>query len=377
MQITIVGGGPAGLYFAYLMRRQSREHEVLVLEQNRADATFGFGVVFSDRALEFLADEDPDTYRYLMPHMETWPDLRIVHRDQAVDIDGNGFAAIGRLELLGLLRERCLDAGVEIAFGRPLRNLDETGEADLVVGADGINSVVRRDLAQAFGASERALENRFAWYGTTKTFDCLTLTFRQCEAGTFVAHHYPYGPANSTFIVECDGATWDRAGFAAMDDDASRAYCEAVFAPDLDGRPLLSNNSVWRRFPLIWNKHWSAGNVVLLGDALRTAHFSIGSGTRLAMEDAIALWRAFLEVGNDVAKALQRYEENRRPPVEKIVGAASVSARWYEGMAAMMALAPLDFAHAHMTRTGRVGNDRLAQTAPRFMARYRARPGAE
>ncbi|MDP6705298.1 MAG: FAD-dependent monooxygenase [Alphaproteobacteria bacterium] len=373
MRIAIVGGGPAGLYFGYLMRRHGRAEAVRVFEQNPADATFGFGVVFSDRALEFLSHDDPETYRYLLPEMESWPDLCIVHRGERVEIDGNGFAAIGRLALLRLLQARCLEVGVEIGFGQPIETLDEVGEADLVVGADGVNSIVRRDLRRAIGTSEASLSNRFAWYGTTKTFDCLTLTFRPTEDGVFIAHHYRYSPTMSTFLVECDSATWERAGFQAMDDAASRAYCEAVFAADLEGHSLLSNNSVWRRFPLIQNRRWSARNAVLLGDALRTAHFSIGSGTRLAMEDAIALWKALEAHGNDVDAALEAFEASRRPPVEKIVAASVRSARWYEEVGTRMALSPLDFAHAYMTRTGRVGDARLQRIAPRFMARYLAR----
>lgn len=376
MKIAVIGGGPAGLYFAYLMKRRDAANEVRVYEQNPRDATFGFGVVFSDRALEFLEADDPDTHAYLLPHMQSWPDLEIVHRDRHIPIDGSGFAAVGRLELLRLLQARALELGVEIAFERAVGGLGEVGEADLVVGADGVNSVVRRGRARDFGASEAQLDNRFVWYGARKVFDCLTLTFRENEDGAFCAHHYRYSPTMSTFIVECDAPTWRRAGFAAMDDAATRAYCERVFAPDLDGRPLVSNKSVWRSFPQIWCERWSTGNVVLMGDALRTAHFSIGSGTRLAMEDAIALDRAFAEDPRDIPAALARYDAARRPPVEKIVEAAGVSARWYEGMAELMPLAPYDFAYAYMTRTGRMSEARLKEIAPDFLARYLAATAA-
>ncbi len=373
MKIAVVGGGPAGLYFSYLMKRRDRSHEVRIFERNARGATFGFGVVFSDRALEFLRDDDEDSYRHLMPHMESWPDLKIVHRDTEVPIDGSGFAAIGRLALLSLLEARCESVGAAVEHERPVRSLDELGEADLIVGADGANSLVRRGLAKALGATETPSDNRFVWYGTTRPFDCLTLTFRECEHGVFCAHHYRYSPAMSTFIVECDTPTWERAGFADMNDDATRAYCEAVFAPDLDGHRLISTASVWRNFPLVCNARWGVGNVVLMGDALRTVHFSIGSGTRLAMEDAIALAGALGERPAELSEALALYEERRRPPVEKLVSAANASARWYARMDELMSLEPYDFAYDYMTRTGRVSDDRLRTIAPGFMARYRAR----
>ncbi len=372
MRIAVVGAGPAGLYFSYLMKRDDPAHQVAVFEQNRRDATFGFGVVFSDRALEFLRDADADTYRYLLPHMETWPDLRIVHQDRQVPIDGNGFAAIGRLELLSLLCARADAAGVEIAFEHPIRSVEQLADADLIVGADGVNSTVRRRHAAAFGAAEGQLGNRYIWYGTGKRFDCLTLTFRQFRHGVLCAHHYRYAPAMSTFIVECDAATWERAGFAEMGEDESRAHCEAVFAPDLEGHPLVSNASAWRIFPAIRNRRWQARNMVLMGDALRTVHFSIGSGTRLAMEDAIALAAALKRHPSDLAAAFAEYRETRRPAVETLVAAAETSARWYQRMAETMSLEPYDFAYAYMTRTGRVSDRRLRRIAPSFMARYRA-----
>ncbi len=371
MKIAVIGGGPAGLYFAYLMKRRSTAHEIRVYEQNPPDATFGFGVVFSGRALEFLEADDQETYRTLRPLMEIWDDFRIVHRDRVVAIDGNGFSAIGRLELLHFLQQRCLEVGVEICFEHPVASLGMLKEADLIIGADGINSLIRRSKQHDFTARETMLNNRFVWYGTSKTFDCLTLTFRSNADGAFCAHHYRYAPESSTFLVECDAETWHRAGFATMADGDSRAYCEQLFAPDLDGHRLLSNRSLWRQFPLISNRHWSAGRWVLVGDALRTVHFSIGSGTRLAMEDAIALAQSLADLPGDLAGALQRFEAHRRPPVEAIVAAADLSAAWYERMAELMALAPFELAYSYMTRTGRVGDDRLQKIAPKFMVDYR------
>ena len=371
MKIAVIGGGPAGLYFSYLMKRDDPAHDITVIEQNPLDATFGFGVVFSERALEFLRADDEDTYQYLMPHMEAWPDLKIVHKDEHMAIDGNGFTAIGRLELLQLLQARCESVGVTLKFDTVVQSLDELADAELIVAADGVNSVIRRAYADQFQASETQLQNPFVWYGTTQLFDCLSLTFRENEHGVFCAHHYRYSPTMSTFLVETDPATFANAGFAQMDDAQSRAYCETVFAPDLDGHKLVSNKSDWRWFPQIWNERWSTENIVLLGDALHTAHFSIGSGTRLAMEDAIALFKAMGEQATDLPAALARYEAIRRPRLEKLVDAAVASAHWYEQMAELMrTLEPYDFARSYMTRTGRVSDERLQQIAPKFMQRY-------
>jgi 2-polyprenyl-6-methoxyphenol hydroxylase-like FAD-dependent oxidoreductase len=234
--------------------------------------------------------------------------------------------------------------------------------------------VVRKTLESKFEPKIEWLDNRFAWYGTTQLFECLTLTFRENEHGAFVAHHYRYAPDMSTFLVECDAATWRRAGLDHMDDAASRAYCAQIFAPDLGGHPLLSNNSVWRQFPLLSNRNWSARvspacNAVLIGDALRTMHFSIGSGTRAALEDAIALDRAFGEAGDDVPGALAAFEQARRPVVEKLHAAANRSSYWYEKFPAKMRLAPWDLAYDYMTRSGRISDERLRLMAPRFMAR--------
>jgi len=302
--------------------------------------------------------------------MEAWPDLKIVHKDEHMAIDGNGFAAIGRLELLNLLQARCESVGVTPEFERVVDSLDDFADADLIVAADGINSFIRRANTEAFGTSEEQLANAFVWYGTTQTFECLSLTFRENGDGVFVAHHYRYSSTMSTFLIETDPATFAKTGFEQMTDAETRAYCEAVFAPDLGGHKLVSNKSEWRWFPQMWNEHWSTGNIVLLGDALHTAHFSIGSGTRLAMEDAIALYKAFGEKG-DVPGALARYEEIRRPALTKIVDAAVASALWYERMAELMrTLEPYEFARSYMTRTGRVSDERLAKIAPRFMERY-------
>lgn len=353
MRIAIVGAGPAGLFLA---------------QQNPRDATFGFGVVFSRGALEFLARDEPAMHAKLAVAMESWPIQRIVHRDAAVDIDGNGFSAIGRLRLLQILQDECRSAGIELHFQQVVSEVP--AGFDLVVGADGLNSVVRGSLP--FEPKIELLTNKFVWYGTSKLFDCLTLTFRGTEHGAFVAHHYRYAPQMSTFLVECEAATWQRAGLERMSDEQSRAYCERVFAPELGGHSLISNKSTWRNFPLLTNRVWSIGNTVLIGDALRSGHFSIGSGTRLAMDDAIALARAVQVAGDDVPRALVEFERQRRPVVEKLVAAANLSSYWYERLSENMALDPWRLAYDYMTRSGRMTKERLRQEAPQFMRNLEA-----
>lgn len=370
--INIVGAGPAGLLFALLIKRRHPAWQINVFEQNPPDATFGFGVVFSLNALAFLERDVPDFYALLRPRLESWPMQRIVHRDERVDIDGNGFSAIGRLELNQFLDELCRAAGVAIEYQHVIDSLARVKQCDLLVGADGANSVVRRLLEAEFAPQTEWLTNRFAWYGTEQLFDCLTLTFRANEDGHFVAHHYRHSPSMSTFVVECDETTWRRAGLDQMSDEASRAYCERVFANDLAGHPLVSNKSIWRQFPLLKARHWHLDNVILIGDALRTVHFSIGSGTRLAFEDAIALDRSFAEAGEDVPRAIAAFERERRPIVEKIIAAADASSYWYERIAEKMKLKPWELAYDYMTRSGRMTDVRLRELSPKFMERVAA-----
>jgi len=356
MRILIAGAGPAGLYLSYLLKKKYPDWQIRVVEQNRADSTFGFGVVFSDRALEFLRGDDPATFALITPQMEAWSDITVVHRGTPVVIDGIGFAAIGRLKLLQLLQQQAASVGVTPEYEKSVS--EETGY-DLIVAADGVNSAVRgwRD----FGTSISRLTNKFAWYGTTTVFDTLTQTFVENRHGSFNAHHYRHSPRMSTFVVECDAATWQRAGFAAMDEAATLAYLEKVF-----GHPLVSNKSVWRNFPNLRNQRWSVGNVVLIGDALRTAHFSIGSGTRLAMEDAIALNKALAEEPS-LEKALAAFEAARRPIVDKLVAAADASGAWYERFPEHMKLAPREFAWSYIQRSGRVDPARLRKISPKFV----------
>jgi 2-polyprenyl-6-methoxyphenol hydroxylase-like FAD-dependent oxidoreductase len=372
MRIAVVGGGPAGLYFAYLWKSRHPDAQIELFEQNAAGATFGFGVVFSERALDFMHQDDPQTAGAITPHMETWRDVKLVHRGEEIVIDGVGFSGIGRLELLTLLQKRVRRAGVIPRYATQIRSLDDLSGFDLIVGADGVNSLVRRSFEGDFKTSLSHLDNKFIWYGTAQPFDALTQTFVETELGTFNAHHYRYAPDKSTFIIECDRATWLGAGFDRLSPEETRDTLQRAFAASLGEHTLISNTSSWRNFPWIWNERWSFRNMVLVGDALHTAHFSIGSGTRLALEDVIALIKALEAAAGDLAAGLALYEANRRPIVEKLVRASKASADWYENFPQHMRLAPLDFAMSYIGRSGRVDRDRLRAMSPRFMARYDA-----
>ena len=360
MKVLVAGAGPAGLYFSYLLKRQDPRCEIRVVEQNPPDATFGFGVVFSDRALEFLRADDPATYDLITPELEAWVDLVVVHRGERVVIDGIGFNAIGRLHFLRFMRQQAASVGVVPEFNTPVADI---AGYDLVIAADGANSTVRRSAD--FGTRITHCANKFAWYGTPRRFEKLTQTFLGNEHGAFNVHHYPHGEGMSTFVVECDPATWQRAGFATLGEAETKAYLERVYAPVLQGAPLLSNKSIWRNFPNVRNERWFRGNVVLIGDALRTAHFSIGSGTRLAMEDAIALVKA-LKNGSGIEDALKSFEAARRPIVEKLVAAADASGAWYDRFPEHMKLSPRDFAWSYIQRSGRIDPERLSKISPRF-----------
>ncbi len=366
--VDIIGGGPAGLALAILLKRRMPAVRIRVSEQNPADATFGFGVVFSDAALDFLAADEPETHALITPHMERWRNMTLVHRGEVVTLDGIGFAAIGRLQLLAILQSRARDVGVEMRFGRRIADL-EALDADLVVGADGLNSVVRQATPEAFGETLEYFENRFAWFGTNKPFATLTQTFVATPQGAINAHHYRYTPEMSTFIVEATHETWKAYGFDAMDEAQSAAQCAEIFRETLGSAALITNQSMWRRFPRLWCNRWVHGNRVLIGDAAHTAHFSIGSGTRLAIEDAIALAEA-LASHADLGRALATFEAERIPVARKIVDAANTSAAWYDRFADKMELAPLDFAFDYVTRSGRVNMERLRQLAPEFAASY-------
>ncbi|MFN3349050.1 FAD-dependent monooxygenase [Pseudorhodoplanes sp.] len=377
MRIVIVGAGPAGLYLALLLKRSGLDLSLEAIEQNPPDSTFGFGVVFSEDALEFLKEDDPEIFNAVTPQLERWSGIAIHHRGERVMLDGIGFTAIGRLRLLQILQQQARDNGISVTFGRSVKDPSEFATADIIVGADGVNSVVRRSDEAGFGATVAYLTNRFAWFGTTKVFDTLSQTFLDTAHGPINAHHYRYSPSMSTFLVECTEQTFFAAAFDKMNEDETRAALERIFARTLDGHPLVSNRSVWRQFPIIQNQRWSAGNKVILGDALHTAHFSIGSGTRLAIEDAIALARAIRAHPRDLRAALGEYQAKRKPILDKLVTAANASAQWYEHFDEHMALPPYDFAMSYLSRTGRMDIERIRKVAPKFAAEWeRRRHGA-
>jgi 2-polyprenyl-6-methoxyphenol hydroxylase-like FAD-dependent oxidoreductase len=371
LRVAVIGGGPGGLYFAYLWKRRHPDARIELFEQNPEGATWGFGVVFSEQALEFLRADDPETVDAIAPRMESWKNITLNLRGESVEIDGVGFSSIGRLELLTLLQQRVRAVGAVPRYETQIESLDQFREYDLIVAADGLNSFVRRCFEKEFGASVSYSTNKFAWYGTTKRFATLSQTFAKTDLGAFNAHHYRYSPAMSTFLVECESATWQAYGFSDRSIEESQTICEQVFAKTLDGHPLISNKSVWRNFPWVWNERWSHRNIVLIGDALHSAHFSIGSGTRLAIEDAIALTRA-LEVEKGIPAALARYQAERKPIVQKLVTAARTSADWYEDFPEHMKLDLMDFAYSYITRSGRIDDARLRAMSPQFMARYEA-----
>jgi len=371
LRIAVIGGGPGGLYFAYLWKKLHPDADIDLFEQNAAGATWGFGVVFSEQALEFLRADDPDTVDAIAPRMQSWRNITLNLRGESVEIDGVGFSSIGRLDLLTILQQRASSAGVTPRYDTLIQSVDQLKGYDLIVAADGLNSLVRRSFEGDFGTSLSYSANKFAWYGTARRFETLSQTFVETELGAFNAHHYRYAPSMSTFLIECDPATWQRYGFADKTIEESQAVCEKVFASTLDGHRLVSNKSVWRNFPWIWNERWSFKNMVLIGDALHSAHFSIGSGTRLAIEDTIALVKA-LEAEGDISRALVRYQTERQPIVKKLVTAARTSAGWYEKFPDHMKLDLPDFAYSYITRSGRIDDARLRAMSPLFMARYEA-----
>jgi anthraniloyl-CoA monooxygenase len=369
MKINIIGGGPAGLYFALLMKKQNPAHEIVVCERNGPNDTFGWGVVFSDKTLSYLKETDEESYAAITERFETWDNVDVVHRGRKVTIRGNKFSGIARLELLNILQERCLSLGVDLRFRAPVSEVENSAGVDLLVGADGINSTVRQQREQFFQPDLSAARNKYIWYGTHRLFHGLTLTFRESEAGIFAAHSYKFNGTTSTFIVECDEQTWTGAGFERMTDAATREYLGQVFADDLQGHALLSNNSRWINFVNVRNQNWSHRNIVLLGDALHTAHFSIGSGTKLALEDAIALAHSFRRA-TDVEAALLDFEKNRRPIIEEYQEAACESLVWFENVRDYIHLAPLPFAFSLMTRSKRIDYENLKRRDPQFIAAY-------
>lgn len=370
MNIKIIGGGPAGLYFAILMKKAEPSHRIQIYERNGPDDTFGWGVVFSGKTLANLRAADQESHAEITKQFEAWDNVDVVHRDAKISIHGNSFSGIARLQLLKILQRRAEELGVEISFRTEIHDVEERRRnCDLLVAADGVNSTVRLQYVEQLKPQLDLRAHRYIWYGTNQLFHGLTLTFRENSAGTFAAHSYKFNKQTSTFIVECDPQTWKRAGFEKKSDSDTRAYLAEVFAADLHGQPLLSNNSKWIQFLLVKNENWSFENLVLLGDALHTAHFSIGSGTKLAMEDAIALAESFQQT-SDVREALALFTKTRRPVIEEYQSAAFGSMLWFENARDYVHLNPLELAFSVMTRSGRVTYDDLKRRDPEFIRQY-------
>lgn len=372
MRIAICGGGPAGLYFALLSKRRFPDATVVVHEQNAPDRTYGWGIVFSSFAQTFLREADAASFVDFDAAMVRWNELTVVHRGTPVYVDGCPFSAMARANLLRILHRHCERAGVELRFGSRIPSLAALGDADLICAADGARGPLRRELGAHVGARTHVLTNRYAWFGTRHLFRTLTLSFRESPDGFFVAHAYPYDDEYSTFTVECDAATFERSGLGSMSDEASRRYCAEVFREDLEGQDVLSNKSEWTAFPVHTTERLVHGNVVLLGDAARTVHFSIGSGTRTAMEDAISLDRA-LGADRPLTESLRAYEAERTASCKRLLHVARKSYEWYEEFPAHLRAATRawDFAHGYMTRGGLVDDAALAQRSPRFTAEGR------
>lgn len=371
MRIAVVGGGPAGLYFSLLMKKHDPRHEVCVYEQNPADATYGWGVVFSDVALSFLRQSDEAFYKEFTAAHEHCAYMEIVHKGVHVQIQNNHFSRVSRVELLRVLRTTCERAGVEIRFGTRIENMARLASGvDLLVGADGANSTVRAEFSEQFQPALESRRNRFAWYGTHQLFHPVSLIFRETQHGVFIAHAYQYSKALSTFLVEVDPETWRRAGLHQATDEESRRYCEQVFRWELGSNQLLSNRSVWFQALIVRNARWSHRNIGLIGDALRTVHFSLGSGTRMAMQDAIALHAALVTHGDDVAAAFAAFERTRRTASSEFQLAANKSLDWYETVRDRLNLDPVSFAYHYMRRTDRVTHEDLRRRDPAFVDRY-------
>jgi len=370
MKINVIGGGPAGLYFAILMKKADAAHQIRIYERNGPDDTFGWGVVFSGKTLANLRAADDVSHAEITKEFEAWDNVDVIHRDSKISIHGNSFSGIARLQLLKILQRRAEQLGVQIDFHSEIHDVESLrNDCDLLLAADGVNSTVRLHYAEHFQPDLDVRANRYIWYGTHQLFHGLTLTFRENSAGVFAAHSYKFSPTTSTFIVECDPQTWTKAGFEQMSNDETLDYVGEVFSQDLNGHKLLSNNSKWINFLLVRNKNWFFENLVLIGDALHTAHFSIGSGTKLAIEDAIALADSFQQAAN-VSDALSHFAKTRRPVIEDYQAAAFESMRWFESAAQYMHLSPTELAYVLMTRSGRVSYEDLKRRDPDFIREY-------
>jgi anthraniloyl-CoA monooxygenase len=367
VKINVLGGGPGGLYAALLLKKNHPDWQITVAERNPAGATYGWGVVFSDQTLTAFREADYKTYADITASFVLWDAIDVHVGGRLIRCGGHVFAGLARRRLLRILQQRCAELGVALRFQIEVDDLDEMRDADLVIAADGVNSKIRARHADVFKPSLAEGGARYIWFGTDRLFDAFTFIFRANQHGLFQVHAYPFDGTTATFIVECSEETWRRAGLHEADEAGSLAYCEALFADQLRGRRLMSNYSRWLHFVTIKNARWSHQNVVLLGDAAHTAHFSIGSGTKLAMEDSIALAQAF-ERHPTIAAALKEYEQARKPRVEALQQAAAESQRYFEHTSRYQHFDPLQLAFHLLTRSGRITYDNLKQRDPYFVS---------
>jgi anthraniloyl-CoA monooxygenase len=358
VKILIVGGGPAGLYAGLLMKKSDPTRRIEIVERNPRGATYGWGVVFSDRTLNAFREADTPTYQAITDSFVTWDAIDIHFKDQTLRCGGNAFAGMARKRLLDILTDRCLELGIPITFEKDIRDFAEFARYDLVIAADGVNSLIRAAHVETFKPSLEPGKCKYIWFGTQRSFDSFTFSIRPNEHGLFQAHTYPFDGQTSTFIVECDEATWRCAGLDQAGEAESIAYCERLFADDLRGHRLMSNKSQWINFVIVKNRVWHHRNLILLGDSAHTAHFSIGSGTKLAMEDAIALSHAFDE-HQTVEDALVNYTLDRKPRVEALQAAARESQDYFETLKRFIHLEAPQFAFHLLTRSGRLNYDNL------------------
>ena len=369
MRIAVVGGGPAGIYFSILAAKAWPKVEIDVFERNRADDTFGFGVVFSDETLDTFEKYDRESYQAIADNFAYWDDIEIHFKGGLHRIGGNGFCGCARTALLTLLHDRARSLGVKLHFETEFDpSLASQKGYDLIVAADGSNSRIRETHRDHFGTEIDYRPNKFAWMGSTRSFDAFAFFFKETEYGIFIAHCYQYEPGRSTWVMEVQPETFKKAGLAKLSEEESARFLEKIFAEELAGHKLMTNRSMWRNFPRISNERWVMNNVVLLGDAKATAHFSIGSGTKLAMEDAIALYEALDKTRLDVPAALKHFETSRREDVEKTQHAADVSLVWFEHVDRFWDMDPRQFSFGLMTRSKAITWDNLQMRAPEFVA---------